>query len=66
MTTDSKIIKYICSVRERYPRVGKEEIKVMLDKYWELRGKKKISAYVIGKIIKGNNQFFEVSGKGIL
>ncbi len=54
MTTDNEIIKYICSVREIYPRVGKEKIKVMLDKYCELKGKKK-SAYVIGKIIKRNN-----------
>ncbi len=44
-------------MREKYPRLGKGKgkIKIMLDKYCELKGKKKISVSVIGKIIKRNN-----------
>lgn len=63
MTTDKEIIGYIRMLREKHPRIGKEKIKVMLDRFCELKGLKSISASTIGKIIKRNNFFYQPNGR---
>jgi len=58
-----KIIEFIRNIRERYPRLGKEKIKPLLDEYCESEGLEKISVSTIGNIIKRNNFFYQPSGR---
>jgi len=63
MATDLKVVLYIKSLREKHPRLGKEKIKPLLDKYCLKEGLLSIEISTIGKVIKRNNFFFQKSGK---
>jgi transposase InsO family protein len=63
MITDPKVISYIKSLREKHPRLGKEKIKPLLDKYCLKEGFPAIEVSTIGKVIRRNNFFFQKSGK---
>jgi hypothetical protein len=58
-----KIIDYIKTLREEHPRLGKEKIKVLLDKYCREKKMKTISESTIGNIIKRHKFFFQRSGR---
>src|SRR3990167_8274381 len=63
MITDPKIVSEIRELREKYPRLGKEKIKPILNKYCLKEGLTPISISTIGKVIKRNNFFFQKSGR---
>ncbi len=63
MTTDERIVNYIKYLREKHPRLGKEKIKPLLDRYCLNLGIKNISASTIGKVIKRNNLFYQKQGR---
>lgn len=56
-------IEYIRELRLKHPRLGKEKIKIFLDKYCEEAKIHKYSASTIGNIIKRNNYFYQISGR---
>ena len=58
MYIEPEIFEFIKSLREKYPRLRKDKIKIFLDKYCEEQSLKKISSSKVGKIIKRNNWFF--------
>jgi len=58
MYVEPKIYEFIKSLREKYPRLGKDKVKIFLDKYCEEQNLTKISSSKVGKIIKRNNWFF--------
>lgn len=58
MYVDEPIYEFIKSLREKHPRIGKDKIKILLDKYCEGKGLNTVSASKIGKIVKRNNWFF--------
>ena len=58
MYIDEEIYWFIKGLREKHPRLGKEKIKILLDKHCQKKGLKTISASKIGKVIKRNNWFF--------
>jgi putative transposase len=60
MYLDERIYLFLKSIREKYPRLGKDKIKVLLDEYCheERLEKEILSASKIGRIIKKNNWYF--------
>ena len=52
MMVDPEIISFIRKTREEHPRIGKEKLKPLLDKYCKERNIKTISISTIGRIIK--------------
>ena len=54
-----EIIDFIRTVRQVHPRLGKEKIKPLLDKYCTPRGIKSISESTIGNIIKRHHLCFQ-------
>lgn len=58
-TVSQEIINFIKDMREKYPRIGKEKLKPLLDKYCEEKGLKPISESTIGAIIKRHNFFYQ-------
>jgi hypothetical protein len=54
-----EIVGFIKNQREVHFRIGKDKLKVFLDKYCEERGIKSVSVSTIGNIIKRNNFFFQ-------
>ncbi len=63
MTTDGRIVNYIKYLREKHPRLGKEKIKPLLDKYYLTLGIQSISVSTIGKVIKRHNLFYQRQGR---
>lgn len=63
MLTSIKIVKHIRELREKYPRLGKDKIKPILNRYCLKEGLTLISISTIGKVIKRNNFFFQKSGR---
>lgn len=63
MTTDPKIIIFIRKLREKHPRLGKEKIKPLLNKYCQKEEIPTIKVSTIGKVIKRNNFFFQKAGR---
>ena len=63
MTTNPKIVSEIRKLREKYPRLGKDKIKPILNKYCLKEGLTPISISTIGKVIKRNNFFFQKIGR---
>jgi len=59
MTTNPKVIEFIKSTREKYPRLGKEKIYPLLCAFCAKEGIKPIKESTIGKVIKRNNLFFQ-------
>lgn len=61
--TDPQIVAFIREQREKHYRIGKEKLKVMLDKYcWE-KEISSVSSSTIGNIIKRNHFFFQKEGR---
>lgn len=58
-----EIINHIKALRETHPRLGKEKIKVLLDKYCKSNKLKTISESTIGNIIKRHKFFFQKTGR---
>jgi transposase InsO family protein len=63
MLIDPLVLSFIKDLREKHYRLGKEKIKVLLDEYCLKNNIKTISVSTIGKIIKRNNFFFQLSGR---
>jgi transposase InsO family protein len=63
MNTDLRIIEFIKEKRKQYPKIGKEKLKPLLDKYCSEHGIQSISESTIGKIIKRNKFFFQKAGR---
>lgn len=61
--TSPEVIEFIKGLREKYPRLGKEKIKPLLDKFCKERGIKSVSESTIGNIIKRHKFFFQPSGR---
>ena len=59
MTTNPKIISFIRSLREKYPKLGKEKIYPLLVAYCAKEGIEPIKESTIGKAIKRNNLFYQ-------
>lgn len=57
MLVDEKIYLFIKSLREDYPRVGKDKIKILLDDYCRSQNLQSISASKVGKIIRRNHWY---------
>jgi len=57
------IIAFIKEIREKYPRLGKEKLKIFLDRYCLEKGLSPISESTIGNIIKRHRFFYQKSGK---
>jgi len=58
METDLRIIDFIKNLREHHYRLGKEKMKIFLDKYCSSIGIDPIAESTIGKVIKRHNLFF--------
>lgn len=58
-----EIISFIKDMREKYPRIGKEKLKPLLDKYCAKGGLKSPSESTIGNIIKRHKFFYQKSGR---
>jgi transposase InsO family protein len=58
MYVQPEVYDYIKSLREGHPRLGKEKIKILLDKYCQEENLEPVSVSKIGRIIKRNNWFF--------
>ena len=58
MFVEPQILEFIKSLREKYPRLGKEKIKILLDDHCRKNNIKNISISKVGKIIKRNNWYF--------
>ena len=56
--TNLRVIDYIVIIRKKYPRMGKDKIKVLLNEYCKDSDIKSISSSTIGRIIKERNLFF--------
>lgn len=54
-----EIIEFIRATRQEYPRLGKEKIKPLLDKYCAQKGMKSISGSTIGNIIRRHHLCFQ-------
>ena len=58
-----KIITFIRDMRKKHPRLGKEKIKVLLDKYCRKMRIKTTSESTVGNIIKRHKFFYQKSGR---
>ncbi|RJQ24506.1 hypothetical protein C4577_07640, partial [Candidatus Parcubacteria bacterium] len=63
METNPKIFKFIKSLREKYPKLGKEKIYPLLVAFCEKENIKPIKISTIGKVIKRNNLFYQKAGR---
>jgi len=63
MLTHPKVLLYIRTIREEHPRLGKQKIKPLLDKYCQKENIPSIQESTIGKVIKRNKYFFQKGGK---
>ena len=63
MLVHPKVVMHIRFLREEHPRLGKEKIKPLLDKYCLKEKLPAIEISTIGKVIKRNNFFFQKSGR---
>jgi len=57
--TRVNIVEFIKTQREKHFRIGKEKLKVFVDRYCREKGIKTISVSTIGNIIKRNNFFYQ-------
>ncbi len=57
MYIDEKVFDFIKNLREKYPRLGKDKIKIFLDEHCRENQLNTISSSKIGKTIKRNNWF---------
>ncbi|MBI5409307.1 MAG: helix-turn-helix domain-containing protein, partial [Nitrospirae bacterium] len=61
--TPDWIVKFVRALREVHPRLGKEKIKPLLDKYCAKQGLKTVSESTIGNVIKRHKLFCAKTGK---
>jgi len=61
--TPPEIVVFIKEMREKYPHLGKEKLKPLLDKYCFEKGLKSISESSIGNIIKRHKFFYQKTGR---
>jgi len=61
--TPDWIVKFVRALREAHPRLGKEKIKPLLDKYCAKQGLKTVSESTIGNVIKRHKLFCAKTGK---
>ncbi len=62
-TIPTEVVEFIRQLREKYPRLGKDKIKLFLDKYCRQHGFKSLSVSTIGNVIKKHRLFFYKSGR---
>jgi transposase InsO family protein len=60
---DLRVIKFISDLREKYPRLGKQKIKPLVDKYSLREGISCVSESTVGRVIKRHNLYFQKSGR---
>jgi transposase InsO family protein len=58
-----EVIGYVRQLRKDHPRLGKEKIKPLLDKYCRQHGLALVSVSTIGNIIKRHKLFFQKAGR---
>lgn len=58
-----EVIGYVRELRKDHPRLGKEKIKPLLDKYCRQQGLVQVSVSSIGNIIKRHKLFFQKAGR---
>jgi transposase InsO family protein len=61
MQTDQRIIDFLKDKRQKYPRIGKEKLKPLLDAYCKSIGIESVSESTIGKIIKRHKMFYQTA-----
>ncbi len=62
-TVSKEVIDFIKNLRKKRPRLGKEKIKPLLDKFCSQKGLQTISESTVGNIIKRNHFFFQKTGR---
>lgn len=65
MQVSWQVAEHIGYLREKYPRLGKDKVKVFLDDYCRKEGFKTWGPTTIGKVISRKNYFFQKSQVGI-
>lgn len=63
MAVATEIVQFIRQIRQKYPRLGKEKIKPLLDEFCQSKGLKTIAESTIGKVIKRHKLFYQKSGR---
>ena len=58
-----EIVEFIRVMRENHPRIGKEKLKVLLDRFCQQRGIRPVSVSTIGNIISRHKFFYQPSGR---
>ena len=58
-----EVVQFIRELREKYPRMGKDKIKLFLDKFCKQRGIQCLSVSTIGNVIKKHRLFFYKTGR---
>ena len=58
-----EIINFIKDLRQEHPRLGKEKIKPLLDKYCQKKKIRSISESTVGNVIKRHKFFFQKTGR---
>jgi transposase InsO family protein len=63
MAVAPEIVEFIRQIRQKYPRLGKEKIKPLLDEFCQDEGIRTIAESTIGKVIKRHKLFYQKSGR---
>lgn len=63
MRTDPRIVAFIRNLREEHPRLGKEKIKPLLDRYCRSLEIESLGVSTIGKVIQRHHLFFQKTGR---
>lgn len=56
--TPKEVISFIKGMRQKYPRMGKEKLKPLLDRYCKERGVKTVSESTIGNIMRRHKLYY--------
>lgn len=64
MQTPVVLVEYIRELREKYPRLGKDKLKLFLDVFCQEKGLSPICSTTIGKVIRRKNFFFQKKDAG--
>jgi transposase InsO family protein len=63
MQVEPRVVEFIRAMRQRHPRMGKEKLKLFVDRYCGSTGLPAVSVSTIGKVIKRHKFFFQRSGR---
>lgn len=63
MEVDFRVIIFLKDLRQRYPRLGKQKLKPLLDAFCQREGLRTIAEATIGKVIKRNHLFSAHPGR---